>query len=195
MAAAAQSEARQPSPAKPAPRRTVITMLLSAWLPALAYLLASTHRSLHPQIRMGLADEDSAPLPPGLEKQVLRSPLPTALFRSQRGECLSYVTTHQHNSQLSREKSPHRSQQLVRSPYCTYSNAWKGPSQVEARVLVPAGWFGTKTLDGKNGSHNTHVVEKRKTTRQADGSLARPTDTLAARLLKRGSKGPRRTGS
>ena len=32
-------------------RRTVITMLLSAWLPALAYLLASTHRSLHPQIR------------------------------------------------------------------------------------------------------------------------------------------------
>ena len=75
MAAAAQSEARQPSPSKPAPRRTVITMLLSAWLPALAYLLASTHRSLHPQIRMGLADGDSAPLPPGLEKQVLRSPL------------------------------------------------------------------------------------------------------------------------
>jgi FKBP-type peptidyl-prolyl cis-trans isomerases 1 len=53
-------------------------VLLSAWLPALAYLLASTQRSLHPQIRMGLADGDSAPLPPGLEKQVLRSPLPTA---------------------------------------------------------------------------------------------------------------------
>ena len=106
-------------------------MLLSAWLPALAYLLASTHRSLHPQIRMGLADEDSAPLPPGLEKQVLRSPLPTALFRSQRGECLSYVTTHQHNSELTtlvhsvtrNAKSQHTGHSSlyvarVRSPYC-----------------------------------------------------------------------------
>ena len=157
MAAAAQSEARQPSPSKPAPRRTVITMLLSAWLPALAYLLASTHRSLHPQIRMGLADEDSAPLPPGLEKQVLRSPLPTALFRSQRGECLSYVTTHQHNCHAKSQHTGHSSLYVALTAYSHGLETGKVKSR-HACSSQPAGSVQRRSM--AKTAHTTHTLWK-----------------------------------
>ena len=56
----------------------VMSRLLLLWLPALsAYLLGSAPRSLH-RMRMSLVDGESATLPAGLEKEVLRSPLPSA---------------------------------------------------------------------------------------------------------------------
>ena len=58
----------------------MMTLRLLAVAPALsAYLLASAPRGSHHHGRMSLVDGESvAALPPGLDKEVLRSPLPSA---------------------------------------------------------------------------------------------------------------------